>query len=74
MARTRTLEDLFDSQGLAEYLQISPRTIQKMRMDGSGPRFARINDRGDVRYRLVDVAEWLARRAAESQPDRVSVA
>ena len=42
---------------LAELLDVSERTLERMRAEGSGPRFSKAGRR--VLYRLADVEEWL---------------
>jgi hypothetical protein len=43
---------------LAARLDISVRSLERMRNAGTGPRFAKAGKR--VLYRLIDVEEWLA--------------
>ena len=43
---------------LAARLDISVRSLERMRNAGSGPRFSKAGKR--VLYRLIDVEEWLA--------------
>lgn len=52
----------------AEYLQLSPRTLQAWRLRGGGPAFVRISKRC-VRYRLVDIQAWAEERLARSTSD-----
>ena len=42
---------------VAERLGLSERTLERMRAEGSGPRFSKAGRR--VLYRLEDVEEWL---------------
>jgi len=49
---------------LAAHLQISERTLERMRSDGTGPRFAKVGRR--VLYNLAAVAEWLSDQSFES--------
>ena len=46
---------------LASRLDLSQRTLERMRNVGSGPRFAKVGKR--VLYRLSDVEEWLAKHS-----------
>lgn len=52
---------LLTAEQVSQYLQISPRTLEKMRADGSGPKFVRLGHK-TVRYRLTDVQTWLQAR------------
>lgn len=45
---------------LAERLHISPRTIQRQRLEGTGPKFVKAGRR--VLYRLSDIEAWLKSR------------
>lgn len=50
-----------DTEGVAKRLDISPRTLERMRGDGSGPRYAKAGRA--VRYREDWIDEWLEARA-----------
>lgn len=50
---------LFNTKGAAKFLGMSPRSLEGMRVDGSGPPFVKISDRC-IRYRLSDIESWLA--------------
>jgi len=45
----------------AEYLRLSPRTLEGMRVDGTGPRYFKMGPgrRAKVVYRTSDLEEWL---------------
>ncbi|QBR39546.1 DNA-binding protein [Kerstersia gyiorum] len=45
----------------ADYLRLSPRTLEKMRVIGGGPRFRKFGRR--VMYAITDLDEWADRRA-----------
>lgn len=49
---------------LSAFLDISERTLERMRSDGSGPRFSKAGKR--VLYRASDVNSWLAARSFAS--------
>jgi excisionase family DNA binding protein len=52
------------TQHAAEYLGVSPRTLEDWRVRGGGPRYARLGrGRGRVVYRLTDLERYLAERA-----------
>jgi len=50
----------------AEYLGLSPRTLEKLRADGSGPRWLRLTERRAVGYDLADLDAWLETRRSEA--------
>lgn len=54
---------LLDTRAAAEYLALSPRTLEKWRSAGTGPTFCRIGGgvRG-VRYRRDDLDAFVAAR------------
>jgi len=45
----------------AEFLRLSPRTLERMRVDGTGPRFLKAGPglRARVLYRQSDLEAWL---------------
>ena len=47
---------------VAQMLRISRRTLERMRVDGSGPRYIKVGPgkRSRVLYRQSDVESWLA--------------
>lgn len=54
----------------AKILGFSPRTLQKWRVRGHGPRFIKISDnKGPVRYRPQDLHTFLADRLRRSTSD-----
>ena len=57
-----------NSQDAADLLQLSVRTLERMRVDGSGPRFLKAGrgQRSRVLYRREDVIEWLEAQAYHS--------
>lgn len=60
----RDLPALLDCPALAECMSISPRTLERMRLTGSGPPFLKIGAR--VLYDPQMVARWLQGRVADS--------
>ncbi len=48
---------------VAEVLRISRRTLERMRVDGTGPRYLKVGPgkRSRVLYRQQDVEDWLAK-------------
>jgi predicted site-specific integrase-resolvase len=53
---------------LARRWQVSPRTLERWRSDGTGPAFVRIG--GQVRYRLEDVEAYERRQRRQSAGPR----
>lgn len=48
----------------AEHLRLSPRTLERMRLEGNGPRFRRFGRR--VVYATEDLRTWADARAFHS--------
>jgi len=61
-----TAPHLTQSQA-AVHLNLSPRTLEKYRVIGCGPKFRKFGTR--VRYTLADLNEWSAARTCESTSD-----
>jgi predicted DNA-binding transcriptional regulator AlpA len=72
MNSTRALLEYCDEKYLARSLAVSLSTVRRWRQFGSGPKFVRFGK--SVRYRLVDVEEWVAAkpRAATETAGSVS--
>jgi hypothetical protein len=51
----------------AEYLRLSPRTLEKQRVIGNGPKFRKFGRR--VMYAMADLDGWAAERSFESTSD-----
>jgi hypothetical protein len=51
----------------ADYLRLSPRTLEKQRVFGSGPKFRKFGRR--VMYAVADLDAWAADRSFESTSD-----
>ena len=49
---------LLDQRQAARLLALSPRTLERLRCVGGGPRFVRI--KGSVRYRMEDLQSYIA--------------
>ena len=56
------LEKLFTTIQLAEVLDTNPGTLSNWRTTGIGPRFIKVGSH--VRYREIDVEEWLDSHSA----------
>jgi hypothetical protein len=52
------MQSLLTQSECAELLRLSPRTLERLRGEGTGPRFLRI--RHSIRYRPADVEAWQA--------------
>ena len=61
---------LEDEKVAAEFLRMTPRSMQAMRQRGGGPRFIRISVRC-IRYRRIDLKTWAdaLMRSSTSDPD-----
>ena len=51
----------------ADYLRLSPRTLEKQRVIGGGPRFRKFGRR--VMYAVADLDAWAADRSFETTSD-----
>ncbi|WP_150428691.1 AlpA family transcriptional regulator [Dechloromonas sp. CZR5] len=51
----------------AEYLRLSPRTLEKQRVIGGGPRFRKFGRR--VMYAVADLDVWADQRSFEATSD-----
>jgi predicted DNA-binding transcriptional regulator AlpA len=56
-------DDLITEVELADWLEVSLRTLQGWRVRGGGPRYVRISSRC-VRYRVSCVRAWIEARLA----------
>jgi len=56
-----------DNHEAARFLRLSPRTLEKMRVVGGGPRFRKHGRR--VLYALADLEAWSAERTCASTSD-----
>lgn len=60
-----TRDPLLDEEETAEYLGLSPRTLQGFRVRGGGPDYVKLGSRA-VRYRLSDLEEYIEDRIQSS--------
>jgi hypothetical protein len=63
--------DVLDEDGLYERYLIPPRTAQRWRAIGEGPRWIRLGRRRVV-YRVADIEAWLAERTFASRADELA--
>lgn len=52
----------------AQLLRLSPRSLQRLRLDGGGPPFCRLSERR-IGYAVSELNRWLAARSAASTSD-----
>jgi predicted DNA-binding transcriptional regulator AlpA len=62
------MQRLLNQTEAAELLRLSQRTLERLRCVGGGPRFVRL--RGSVRYRIMDIEEWIALRVVSNTSER----
>ena len=55
----------------AAYVRMAESTMEKLRVSGGGPRFARLS-RKCVRYTVADLDAWLASRTVGSTSEKVA--
>mgnify|MGYP001348958342 CR=1 FL=1 len=58
---TTSEDTLLTTNEAADYLRVSPRTMEDWRRTGAGPVYVSLA-RNCVRYRFGDLAQWIARR------------
>jgi excisionase family DNA binding protein len=58
------MNDYLTQPETAQYLRLSPRTVERMRIEGRGPRFTRAGRR--VIYARSGIDSWLAERTYQS--------
>lgn len=54
-------------QQAGQHINLSPRTLEKMRSDGGGPRFKKLGKR--IRYTKADLDKWAESRSCDSTFD-----
>jgi hypothetical protein len=57
----------YSNEEAAAFLKLSPRTLEKLRVVGGGPRFRKFGRR--VFYAVCDLEEWAALRTCDSTSD-----
>lgn len=57
MLAEATPREVFDTEGAADYLSVSRQLLELLRVDGGGPRFAKLGRL--VRYRRAALDAWL---------------
>ena len=64
-------QEYITEQGLHYRYLIPPRTAQRWRQDGTGPKFIRLGRRRIV-YRISDVEAWLTARTYRHRADELA--
>ena len=64
-------QEYITEQGLHDRYLILPRTAQRWRQDGTGPKFIRLGRRRIV-YRISDVEAWLTARTYRHRADELA--
>lgn len=62
----RGWQSYFDTRAAAEYLSLSPKTLEKLRWSGGGPAYYRL---GGIRYLQCDLDAWRESRRHTSTSD-----
>jgi Helix-turn-helix domain len=55
----------------ADFVRLSPRTLERLRVQGTGPRYIKAGrgKRAKVLYRIADLQEWLEATTFQSTSD-----
>jgi excisionase family DNA binding protein len=64
------MQPLLTQDEAAELLKLSVRTVERLRVSGTGPKFLKIFR--SVRYRPEDVQTWLASRVRGSTSEEIA--
>ena len=64
------MQPLLTQRQAAEMLALSERTLERIRVTGSGPKFVRCGR--SIRYRLSDVEAWIASRVVGSTSEQTA--
>ena len=62
-------KSLLTQQRLSEHIDVSERTLERWRVEGTGPAFVKAGRK--VLYRPDDVDDWLAASRRKSTSDKV---
>jgi hypothetical protein len=52
----------------AEFLSLSPRTLEALRLKGGGPPYIQVTSKS-IRYRVKDLQDWIEERRCTSSSD-----
>jgi hypothetical protein len=64
---TEVVPRFYSNDEAADFLRLSPRTLEKYRVRGGGPPFRKLGRR--VVYAHSDLEEWAGRRVCDSTSD-----
>ena len=56
--------NILTTEEAAQYVRLGKPTLERLRLTGNGPRYAKLG--GSVRYRRSDLDEWLEGRLTNS--------
>jgi predicted DNA-binding transcriptional regulator AlpA len=62
---------VFDTPEAASYVKLAAVTMERYRLTGEGPKFLRLGKKA-IRYRVVDLDEWLASRLVASTSQEIA--
>lgn len=63
-------QDVLKTPEAAQYVRLSKPTLERLRLHGDGPRYAKLG--GAVRYRKADLDAWLESRLIRSTSEASS--
>lgn len=66
------LDRVLSEQETAQFLQLSARTLQRLRQAGDGPQYYRLGERR-IGYRMSDIEAWLDGCRRQSQAHELSL-
>jgi len=65
--QTATLSRLLNENEVSQLIGIQPKTLQRWRLEGRGPRYRKLGNaaarRSPVRYELRVIEEWVSQQA-----------
>lgn len=64
------MQRLLTQREAALALSLSPRSLERMRCEGTGPKFVRLS-RGRVAYTETALTEWIAARTVSSTSEPI---
>jgi len=65
------MDTLYTQREAAVALRLSEPTLKRLRVEGRGPKYIKLNR--SVRYRQSDLDEWIAGRVVRSTSEAVGV-
>ena len=71
ITQERLSGDYIDEEGLSTEYLIPPRTAQRWRATGQGPKWIRLGQRRVI-YRRADIEAWLTERTFKSRADELT--